>query len=291
MKSSSASKIKINSYNDLFGADSIEKSIQMIALDKLHPFKNHPFKVLDNEEMEELVESIREKGIVTPAIVRKRTNGEYELISGHRRKRAAELAGLNEMPVLVRELTDDEAVIIMADSNLQREHILPSEKAFAYRMKLEAMRHPGVKGKASSKEAGKDFNDSGRQVQRYIRLTYLIPDLLEYVDQNHLTVQAGVAFSYLNEEKQSMLNTVMMQLGKFPNGTTSETIRDMDKQDELTEDKIRRMLSSDKISKAPKRNITLKQKYINQYFPLDYDNEQIEEVIIQLLEQWKQQQT
>lgn len=205
MKSRSASKITLTSYDDLLGGAATLEDVREVAIDELHSFTDHPFKVKDDEEMKELVESVKVQGILTALLVRPLKKGGYEIISGHRRKHAAELAGLKQVPVIVREMDKDSAVQAMVDSNLQRENILPSEKAFAYRMKMEAVKHQGVSGANSAKEVGKSSNDSSRQVYRYIRLTYLMNTLLKAVDENIIKLQTGEQLSYLSIIEQEMV--------------------------------------------------------------------------------------
>lgn len=200
--------IQLPSYNELLGIDDFVNhgadQIVEVPLSELHPFKDHPFQVRDDEKMEETVESIRNYGVLNPGLVRPRAEGGYEIVAGHRRKRGCELAGKPTMPVLVRDYTDDEAVVIMVDSNIQRENILPSEKAFAYRMKLEAMKHQGAKGNGDTADlVGKEAGDSGRKVQRYIRLTELLPELLEMVDDEKMKFIPAVSLSFLTKEEQS----------------------------------------------------------------------------------------
>lgn len=195
MKGRSASKIKLTSYDELLGGGEETNDIQQVALEHLHSFENHPFQVNDDEAMEELVESVKEEGILTALLVRPLGDGEYEIIAGHRRRHAAQLAGLKEVPVIIRNMDQDTAVRAMVDSNLQRPNILPSEKAFAYRMKMEAMNHQGTSGGISAKDIGKNGNDSARQVYRYIRLTYLMNDLLNAVDRDVIGLQVGVELS------------------------------------------------------------------------------------------------
>lgn len=209
---SSASQIKINSFDDLFGAsNSAQSNSQMLPLNKIHPFPNHPFKVLDDEKMDVLVESIKENGVLTPVIVRTDKTGNYEMISGHRRLHAAGLAGLNEIPAIVNEMSDDEAIIRMVDSNIQGEEILPSERAFSFKMKMDAMKRQGQRNdltsgqnvpKSASDVIGEENGMSGRQVKRYIRLTELIPELLEYTDNKKIALTMGVELSYLNPQVQ-----------------------------------------------------------------------------------------
>ena len=200
MKGRSASKIKLTSYDELLGGGEEINDIQQVSLEHLHSFENHPFQVNDDEAMEELVESVKEEGILTALLVRPLGNGEYEIIAGHRRRHAAQLAGLKEVPVIIRNMDQDTAVRAMVDSNLQRPNILPSEKAFAYRMKMEAMNHQGTSGGISAKDIGKNGNDSARQVYRYIRLTYLMNDLLNAVDRDVIGLQVGVISQIKDEQ-------------------------------------------------------------------------------------------
>ena len=205
-KTGSAAKVKLNSFDDLFGDGQPQagiEQVQEIALSELHEFKGHPFKVLDDEKMQETVESVREHGVLMPGIARPRAEGGYEIIAGHRRRHACELVGLDTMPMFIRNYTDDEATIIMVDSNIQREDILPSEKAKAYRMKYEAMKHQGSKGEKHTADlVGEAAGESGRTVQRYIRLSFLISRLLDYVDNKRLSMKAGEKLSFLTVEEQ-----------------------------------------------------------------------------------------
>lgn len=213
MKGRSASKIKLTSYDELLGGGEETNDIQQVSLEHLHSFENHPFQVNDDEAMAELVESVKEEGILTALLVRPLGDGEYEIIAGHRRRHAAQLAGLKEVPVIIRNMDQDTAVRAMVDSNLQRPNILPSEKAFAYRMKMEAMNHQGTSGGISAKDIGKNANDSARQVYRYIRLTYLMNDLLNAVDRDVIGLQVGVELSYLTVPEQEMVEEVHESTG------------------------------------------------------------------------------
>lgn len=279
-------EVKLMSYEDILGVGEIE-NVTIVSIDDLHTFTNHPFKVLDNDEMDELVESIMENGIQIPLLVRPLDNGGYEIIAGHRRRHAALKIGLSEVPVIIRNMDYETAVKAMVASNKQREHILPSEKAFAYRMDMEATRHPGKRGNASAAEVGKDAGDSGRQVQRYIRLTYLAPCLLDAVDVDLMTMQVGVALSYLKPKEQEWIQIIYEEKKKYPNGESALRIKKLSEENSLTFEKVADILSE---KKSVKRTFTLKKEAIQKYFPEGYGNEQIEEVIYSLLERWKAEQ-
>ena len=267
-RKSSASKIKLDTYDDLFGSDitgnsSLEQIINAPLVD-LYTFKDHPFRVVDDEKMEETTESIRQYGVLMPGIARPRAEGGYELIAGHRRKRGSELAGRSEMPIIVRNYTDDEATIIMVDSNIQREDILPSEKAKAYKMKFEAMKHQGSKAEKNTyDEVGEAAGDNGKMVQRYIRLAELIPELLNMVDDKKLGFISGVDISYLSAEEQTLLYKKIMELNVVPNGTQAATLKKYSLSGELNAGVIDLLLSEEK-PKAKK--VTLKAERIKEYF-------------------------
>lgn len=282
-------KIKLTSYDELLGVQK-DGTIE-VNLTELHEFKNHPFKVIDDEKMQELAESIKVNGVLSPALVRKRSEGGYELISGHRRKRACEMAGFIKMPVIVKELSDDEATIIMVDANIQREEILPSEKAFAFKMKMEAMSHQGVSnGKITADEIGADNGVSGRQVKRYIRLTMLIPELLQLVDEKKLPFVVGVEISYLDEEFQEVIYKNLME-GKKVGKNEIHSLRQNEEleEGELTIYDIEGLLFPEKAKKKIS-NVTLNQRKLAKYFTPDYEAEQIEEIILSLLEKWNEEQ-
>ena len=288
MGSRSAEKIHFTSFDDLFGGNTPEiikeSQVARIPLEQLHPFNNHPFRVMDDEEMMEMVESVKKYGVLAPAIVRRDGNGEYELISGHRRKRASELAGCPDMPVIIKDLTDDEAVIVMVDSNIQRQNILPSEKAKAYRMKMEALGHQGVKGDQHTAElVGETAGDSVRTVHRYIRLTYLKSELLEQVDQRRVPVMAAECISFLSEEEQEMLQEVMKENHVSPNKQEAERLKAESEAGLLTFDRVKEILAKT----SGVSGITISAKKIQDYFPAEYTKEQIEKVIFSLLESWK----
>ena len=304
----SASKIKMNSrFDEMFAsAATVKGDKRQIDLTQLYPFKNHPFHVVDDDRMAQLVESIKERGILVPGLARPREEGGYELISGHRRKRAAELAGLVEMPVEIRDMTDDEAVIAMVDANLQREETLPSEKAFAYKMKLEALSHQGKKmnltscqlgtkpegatsrqvvGKLESVDIiGNSTGDSGRQIQRYIRLTELTEDLLLMVDDKRLKFNPAVEISYLPREEQKLLYEEMQALNTAPSLTQAKNLKKLSQDGMCTKEAIHAILF---VEQVPERTVTIKHDRLSQYFSAEYSNEQIESIIFSLLDGWK----
>ena len=283
-------EIQLTSYDELLGLEeSPEKSMNQIVeieLEKLYPFKNHPFRVSDDEKMAETVESIKNYGVLNPALVRPRSEGGYELISGHRRKRGCELCGKTTMPVLVRNYTDDEAVIIMLDSNIQRENILPSEKAHAYKMKYDAMKHQGSKGeKYTADMVGETAGDSGRTVQRYIRLASLSDGLLEYVDDNKIPMIVGEKLSYLKPQEQEWLLEGIVNSNIFPSKQQAEQLKECSANGKLNQGYIYVVLLKKENSKI---NVTIPAKKIGNYFPETYSKEQIEEVIFMLLDKWKE---
>lgn len=286
MKSRSASKITLTSYDDLLGGVATLEDVREVAIDELHSFTDHPFKVKDDEEMKELVESVKAQGILTALLVRPLKKGGYEIISGHRRKHAAELAGLKQVPVIVREMDKDSAVQAMVDSNLQRENILPSEKAFAYRMKMEAVKHQDVSGANSAKKVGKENKDSARQVYRYIRLTYLMNTLLKAVDENIIKLQIGVELSYLSIIEQEMVEEVHDSTGKYPSLEQAKQLRKHREEKSLTKEVIRLLIIGEPKKKT---SITFKQDDIKKYFPPDYDEQKMRSIICQLLEEWSNQ--
>lgn len=287
----SADKVKFTSFDDLFGSvpaeNNSDNQIVRLPLDVLHPFKNHPFRVVDDDKMMETVASVKQYGVLVPGIVRKGRRGGYEIVAGHRRKRASELAGCIDMPVIVRKLTDDEATIIMVDSNIQREDLLPSEKAKAYRMKMEALSHQGVKGEGYTADLiGKDTEETGRTVQRYIRLTYLLPELLEYVDQKKLLLIPAEKLSYLTVEEQNWVLKLISDKHFSLSVTQAESLKDESKAGTLTEERVKELLTPEiKLPSVP--SITISSKKIRNYFPQDYTKEQIETVIYDLLATWK----
>ena len=294
-------KIKITGYDELFGGSAggkCDAEIREIPLADLRPFQNHPFKVKDDEAMEKLAESIKENGVLVPAMARPLTEGGYEIISGHRRKHAAELAGFSSMPVIVRTIDDDEAVIAMVDANLQREVILPSEKAFSYKMKLEALKHQGKRSDIQEitsvrfgqrldarKKVAEDAGVSGTQIQRYIRLTNLSPDLLDMVDQKKIGFNQAVEISYLNVSEQKLLVGVLEELNAKPSVVQANRIRALSKEKRCTKESIYAVLK-DEVPKQ--RKFVIRQERLAEYFPDDISDEVIERTIFQLLDQWKE---
>ena len=288
MKSKSAEKVKLNSFDDLFGIDETGETVTSVPLSVLHTFKGHPFRVLDDEKMQETVESVKQYGVLMPGIVRPHPEGGYEVIAGHRRWRACELAGLTEMPVIIREMDDDTAVVLMVDTNIQREDILPSEKAKAYRMKYEAMKHQGSKGEKYTADAiGEAAGDSGRTVQRYIRLSELMEELLEYVDENKIPMMVGEKLSYLRTDEQAWVVDAIGNSGIFPSKMQAEQLKENSEAGELTEGKVYAVLVKKEKENV---NVTISAKKIRNYFPREYSKEQIEDVIYTLLEEWKQKE-
>ena len=267
--------------------------VKNIPLDELHPFKNHPFKILNNEEMERMIESIRKVGTITPALARPLPDGGYELISGHRRLAACQVLGFETMPVIVREMSDDEAIIAMVDANLQRETILPSEKAFAYKMKLEAIKHQGVTSRQvgekllSVTQVSKDSDDSERQIQRYIRLTYLIPELLSMVDDKKIAFNPAVEISYLDRDEQLTLLDAINMNDCTPSHAQSIRLKKMSQDGLLTADAIYAILSEEKPNQ--KEQIKLPRDELRKYFPQNYSDKQIKRDILKGLELLKRQ--
>ena len=268
-----------------------EKVIALSA-SLLEPFQGHPFRVASGEEMEQLKESIREYGILSPLLVRPRGDGHYEIVSGHRRKAACEALGITELPVLVRDMTDDEAVILMVDSNIQREHILPSEKAFAYKMKMEAVKHQGKAPTADScGQLGHKSRDSlsetesGRTVQRYIRLTHLIPSILQMVDESQIAFNPAVEISYLTEEHQRVLKEEMDACQATPSLTQSRTLKQMSQSGTLTREYLHHLLTEEKPNQRQK--FFLNQEDVQRYFPKHYTPQQMQQVILHLLHTWQ----
>lgn len=267
--------------------------VKNIPLDELHPFKNHPFKILNNEEMERMIESIRKVGTIAPALARPLPDGGYELISGHRRLAACQVLGIETMPVIVREMSDDEAVIAMVDANLQRETILPSEKAFAYKMKLEAIKHQGVTSRQlgekllSVTQVSKDSDDSERQIQRYIRLTHLIPELLSMVDDNKIAFNPAVEISYLDRDEQLTLLDAINMNDCTPSHAQSIRLKKMSQDGLLTADAVYAVLSEEKPNQ--REQIKLPRDELRKYFPQNYSDEQIKRDILKGLELLKRQ--
>ena len=291
-KTGSASKIKIDSFDDLFGGSLEETSNQAeqvveVPLEDLHTFKNHPFRVLDDAKMEETVESIKKYGVLMPGIARPRKEGGYEIIAGHRRKRGSELAGKTTMPVFIRNYTDDESTIIMVDTNIQREDILPSEKAKAYSMKYEAMKHQGKSGGSTLDAIGELAGESGKTVQRYIRLAQLSDGLLELVDKKKLGFVQGVDISYLTAEAQNWVFAIADTQKVNITTNQSAKLKEYAKNGELTFSMVDLILLEKKLTE---RKLIIKTDKISQYFPENYSNEDMEAVIVQLLDEWRKKQ-
>ena len=301
---SSARNVKLASVDDLFTteenrqeiqAEAKREKVQMIPLSELHPFRNHPFKVKDDEAMANTIDSVRQYGVLVPAIARPLESGGYELVSGHRRHYASELAGLTEMPVIVRDLDDDAATIIMVDSNLQRETLLPSERAFAYKMKLEAMKHQGLRSDLTSRQVvgkletsdllGQSTGESGRQVQRFIRLTALIPDLLNLVDEKKVAFNPAVELSYLKTEEQVLLLDAMESEQTTPSLSQAQRLKKFSQEGKLSVDVMRAIMSEEKKPEMDK--VIFTGAKLRQYFPKSYTPQQMENTILRLLEQWQ----
>ena len=300
---SSAKNIVLKSVDDIFQteenrADAQRERVQEIPLDQLKPFRNHPFKVRDDQRMLDTVDSIREYGVLVPAIARPDPEGGYELISGHRRKRGCEMAGLQTMPVIIRDLDDDAAVLVMVDSNIQREELLPSERAFAYKMKLEALKHQGARMDLTSCQVGtklradeklaESVNESARTVQRFIRLTELISELLDMVDERKLAFNPAVEVSYLKRDEQRMLLEAMDAEQTTPSLSQAQRIKKFSQEGRLTEEAMSAIMSEEKKSDMDK--VTLRSDTLYKYFPKSYTPKQMEQTIIRLLDVWKQRQ-
>ena len=299
---SSAKNIVLKSVDDIFQteenrADAQRERVQEIPLDQLKPFRNHPFKVRDDQRMLDTVDSIREYGVLVPAIVRPDPEGGYELISGHRRKRGCEMAGLQTMPVIIRDLDDDAAVLVMVDSNIQREELLPSERAFAYKMKLEALKHQGARMDLTSCQVGtklradeklaESVNESARTVQRFIRLTELISELLDMVDERKLTFNPAVEVSYLKRDEQRMLLEAMDAEQTTPSLSQAQRLKKFSQEGRLTEEAMSAIMSEEKKSDMDK--VTLRSDTLRRYFPKSYTPKQMEQTIIKLLDVWQKQ--
>lgn len=297
MKNSGRS-LSLTSYDDLFStdesrADIDREKVMEIPLSELFPFKDHPFRVKDDDKMQETAESIKEYGVLVPALARPREDGGYELIAGHRRKRGCELAGLDTMPVIVRDMDDDAAVIVMVDSNIQRESLLPSERAFAYKMKLDAIKHQGTRAdltstqvaqKLSVEKVGADAGISKDQVRRFIRLTYLIPEILEMVDNKKIALNPAVELSYLKPAEQTMLLDAMDCEQTTPSLSQAQRLKRFSQEGKLTEESMLAIMSEEKKSDIDR--ISLSRDTIKKYFPKDYTPKQMEDQIIDLLKKW-----
>ena len=299
---SSAKNIVLKSVDDIFQteenrADAQRERVQEIPLDQLKPFRNHPFKVRDDQRMLDTVDSIREYGVLVPAIARPDPEGGYELISGHRRKRGCEMAGLQTMPVIIRNLDDDAAVLVMVDSNIQREELLPSERAFAYKMKLEALKHQGARMDLTSCQVGtklradeklaESVNESARTVQRFIRLTELISELLDMVDERKLAFNPAVEVSYLKRDEQRMLLEAMDAEQTTPSLSQAQRLKKFSQEGRLTEEAMSAIMSEEK--KGDMDKVTLRSDTLRRYFPKSYTPKQMEQTIIKLLDVWQKQ--
>ncbi len=295
--------ISLTSYDDIFETDEsrAEKQlehVQKISISELVPFKNHPFKVVDDEAMLRTTESIAQYGVLTPLIARPLEGGGYEIISGHRRAHAAELAGLTEVPVLVRQMDDDAATVLMVDSNLQRENILPSERAFAYKMKLEAMKHQAGRpsqgnysqvgnniGKLSSEEMAEELGTSKNQIFRYIRLTNLIPELLEMVDQKQISFNPAVELSYLAPEEQRIFMVAMEEIQAAPSLSQAQRLKKLAQEGNFTPDAARGIMNE--VKKGDLERVTFRNEQLRKYFPRSYTTQQMQDTILKLLDQWQ----
>ena len=296
--------LALKELDDLFSTEENRQEeqreqVQQIPIDALHPFTNHPFKVLDDEAMTRTVESIAQYGVLAPLIARPRPDGDgYEIISGHRRQYAAKLAGLDTLPVIVRQMSDDAAVILMVDSNLQREHILPSERALAYKMKLEAIKNQGARSDLTSPQVAakfrsddavaKDQGISGDTVRRYIRLTNLIPELLDMVDEKKISFNPAVELSYLDESQQRDFLEAMEDTQNAPSLSQAQQLKKMAQQGEFSYEKAFDVMGQEK--RSEKDTVTIKNETLRKYFPRSYTPKQMEEKIIQLLDAWQKKQ-
>lgn len=286
--------VSLSSYDDIFGPEETYERVQEIPLEELHPFKNHPFKVIDDEAMLRTVESVARYGVLAPAIARPRVEGGYELVAGHRRHHASELAGKETMPVIVRELDDDAAVILMVDSNLQRERILPSERAFAYKMKMDAIRHQGSRSdltsgqvvqKSSLEQIAEGTGESYKQVQRYIRLTELIPELLKMVDEGIIKFNPAVELSFLKKEEQENFIEAMDYSQNTPSLSQAQRLKKLSQDGKCTLEAMCAVMDEQKKEELDK--VVIKNDVLKKYFPKSYTPKQMESTIIKLLEQWQ----
>ena len=295
--------VTLSSYDEIFTTEegrteSQQEHVQMIPLSELHPFEGHPFRVVDDEEMQKTVESVKQYGVMTPAIARPDPDGGYEIISGHRRLRASELAGLDKLPVLVREMDDDTAIIFMVDSNLQREHILPSERAFAYKMKLDAIKHQGartdlgkeststqVAQKLSVEKVGEDAGVSKDTVRRYIRLTELIPEIRDMVDEKKIAFNPAVELSYLKPEEQREFLDAMDYAQAAPSLSQAQRLKKLSQEGECKLDAMCEVMNE--VKKDDMTTITIPHDVLRKYFPKSYTPQQMQDVIVKLLDQWQ----
>ena len=295
--------VSLKGADDIFSTEESRQEqqreqVQQIPIGELFPFKNHPFKVLDDESMQRTVESVEQYGVLSPLIARPRPEGGYEIISGHRRQHAAQLAGLETLPVIVRQMDDDAAVLLMVDSNLQREHILPSERALAYKMKLEAIKNQGARSDLTSPQVAakfrsddavaKDQGISGDTVRRYIRLTNLIPELLDMVDEKKIAFNPAVELSYLDESQQRDFLEAMEDTQNAPSLSQAQQLKKMAQQGEFSYEKAFDVMGQEK--RSEKDTVTIKNETLRKYFPCSYTPKQMEEKIIQLLDAWQKKQ-
>ena len=292
--------ISLTSYDDIFETDESRaesqlERVQNISISELVPFKDHPFKVVDDEAMLRTTESIAQYGVLTPLIARPLEGGGYEIISGHRRAHAAEMAGLTDVPVLVRQMDDDAATVLMVDSNLQRENILPSERAYAYKMKLEAMKHQGSRSDLTSSQVGTklrtdqvmaaELGESRNQIQRYIRLTNLIPELLEMVDQKQISFNPAVELSYLAPEEQEIFMQAMDEVQASPSLSQAQRLKKLAQEGDFTMDVAREIMNE--VKKGDLERVTFRNEQLRKYFPRSYTTQQMQDTIIKLLDQWQ----
>ena len=299
----SSLNVSLKGADDIFSTEESRQEqqreqVQQIPIGELFPFKNHPFKVLDDESMQRTVESVEQYGVLSPLIARPRPEGGYEIISGHRRQHAAQLAGLETLPVIVRNMDDDAAVLLMVDSNLQRESILPSERAFAYKMKLEALKNQGARSDLTSSQVGmklqaldivgQEAGDSRNQVHRFIRLTSLIPELLDMVDEKKIAFNPAVELSYLDESQQRDFLEAMEDTQNAPSLSQAQQLKKMAQQGEFSYEKAFDVMGQEK--KSEKDTVTIKNETLRKYFPRSYTPKQMEEKIIQLLDAWQKKQ-
>ena len=292
--------VTLSSYDEIFTTEegrteSQQEHVQMIPLSELHPFEGHPFRVVDDDEMQKTVESVKQYGVLTPAIARPDPDGGYEIISGHRRLRASELAGLDKLPVIVREMDDDTAIIFMVDSNLQREHILPSERAFAYKMKMDALRHQGERANPTSRQVGEkswsitkvsqDANESERQVHRYLRLTELISEIRDMVDEKKIAFNPAVELSYLKPEEQREFLDAMDYAQAAPSLSQAQRLKKLSQEGECKMDAMCEVMNE--VKKDDMTTITIPHDVLRKYFPKSYTPQQMQDVIVKLLDQWQ----
>lgn len=292
--------VSLSSYDDIFSTEESRQEeqreqVRQIPIGELFPFKNHPFKVLDDDSMSDTVESVKQYGVLSPLIARPRPKGGYEIISGHRRQHAAELAGLETLPVIVRQMDDDAAIILMVDSNLQREHILPSERAFAYKMKLDAIKNQGTRSDLTSTQVvsklrsneklGAENNQSRETVRRFIRLTNLIPELLDMVDNKTVSFNPAVELSYLSPEQQQEVIRAMDDTQNFPSVSQAKRIKKLAQDGTFTTETVVAIMGEEKKSELD--TVTIKNDTLRKYFPRSYTPKQMEDTIIKLLEQWQ----